>query len=155
MDIDGEEWIEEREVKEHQLGMLTQYFYGQLNLTSSFIKDKSLNITIHIEKEPSYFGFLLDVSEADIISTDGIKEIEDITDIILNFIIDIHNVSAYDYAFCDNEVSIEYSPEEFASIKNNIYSIAVIASNIQQLGKLDVKKSDWNIDGLTKRNLKL
>ena len=53
---------------------------------------------------------------------------------------------AFEYAFCDNEVEIEYSFQEI--LENNVeYSILVLNNS----DNLIVKLSSWRIDGLTNR----
>lgn len=157
-DIDGEDWIEYDSINTFQLdsvfSMLAEYYYGQLEVSSNVLGCNNLAITIRVEKEAEkdYFGFLLDISEEELIKFNSIDEINKVTERIIDFIIDIHSCSGYDYAICDNEAEIQYSPAEFGNLAKAIYSIAIIPSITNNSNVLKVIKSSWNIDGLTSRN---
>lgn len=56
----------------------------------------------------------------------------------------------FEYAFCDNEVDIEYSFREVLE-KNIEYSILVLNKG----DRLTIKLGPWRIDGLTSRTLSL
>jgi hypothetical protein len=150
-DMDGEEWIEVNVLNDDsRLDLLTEFFYGQLNLSSNIIDGKSLEIIIHIENKPNYYGFLLDIQEADLIKTNSIEELDYISDKLIKLMVDFYGVSGYDYAFCDHEANIEYSPNEFLMLEKNIYSITIITNHCKN--NLEIRKSNWHIDGLTKRS---
>ncbi|HHW37552.1 MAG TPA: hypothetical protein GXX18_10000 [Bacillales bacterium] len=155
-DIDGEEWIEytpnnNLEISE-SLNLIAKYYYGQVNVVCTFLGFSDLEVAVRIEKEKDYFGFLLDISEADVIKTHNVEVINRVTDQIINFIIDLYSVSGFDYAFCDNEAEIQYAPDEFCTLENDMYSIIVIPSFGEQDKALNVFKNNWHIDGLTARN---
>ncbi len=155
-DVDGEEWIEYNTLENYQIsemcGLLSKHFYGQLSLMCNYLGLDNFEVTIRIEKEEDYFGFLLDVREAELIKTGCLEEINSITEKIITFIKDLRNVLVYDYAFCDNEAEIKYSPREFGELKNDVYSIVIIPSFTEKEKSYNIIKSNWNIDGLTIRN---
>lgn len=157
-DIDGEEWIESDSLNTFQkdsiLTMLADNYYGQLEVSGNLLDCNSLVITIRVEKEAEedYFGFLLDISEEELIKTNSIDEINKITERIIDFMIDIHSYSGYDYAFCENEAEIQYSPKEFRNFEEGIYSVSIIPIKSNDPMGFNIIKSSWNIDGLTSRN---
>jgi len=155
-DMDGEEWIEYSSFKNYPISdlcsLLAEHYFGQLNLKCNLFGLENLEVTIRVEKEKDYFGFLLDIIETELIKTGSIEEINSITEKIINFITDLYKALAYDYAFCDNEAEIEYSPKEFKGLKDSVYSIAVMPLLGKQEKSFNVIKSNWHIDGLTIRN---
>jgi len=156
-DIDGEEWLEYDSLINLQMDSiyttLSENYYAQMEVNSSLFGCENITITIHIEKEEDedYFGFLLDIDEEELIKTNPVSEINSITEKIVDFIAGFYNYSAYDYAFCDNEAEIQYSPRDFKKIESSIYSIAVIPILDGNSNRLNVIRSNWNIDGLTSR----
>ena len=156
-DIDGEEWIEYDSlvgIKTDDIcNILAENYYGQVEIKSNLLRHKNLMITIRVEKEENeeYFGFLLDISEEALIKTNSVSEMNNITDEIEEFIQEFYKHSPYEYAFCDNEAEIQYSPIEFKKIKKSIYSIVAIPFLESNSSKVNIIRSNWNIDGLTSR----
>ena len=157
-DIDGEEWNEYDSLMNLQgdsiYAILAKNYYGQIEVNSNIFGCKNITIIIRIEKEEDedYFGFLLDIDEEELINTNSASEISNITEKIIDFITRFYNYSAYDYAFCDNEAEIKYSPIHFKKVERSIYSITVIPILDGNSNRLNVIRSNWNIDGLTSRN---
>lgn len=155
-DMDGEEWVEYSSFNNYQISdlcsLLAEHYFGQLNLECNLFELDNLEVTIRVEKEQDYYGFLLDMSETELIKTGDLEEIDDITEKIINFVTDLHKALIYDYAFCDNEAEIQHSPREFKELKNAVYSIVVIPTFEKQEKSFNVIKSNWHIDGLTIRN---
>lgn len=156
-DISGKEWIGYNYNNKCKIDdlcrLLIENYYGQLNLKCNLFGLNQLNITVHIEKEQDYFGFLLDISESELLKTGDLEEINNMTEKIIDFILDLHTTLTYDYAFCDNEAEFQYSPREFRRLKSAVYSIAVIPSIGKQENSFDVIKSNWHINGLTTRHV--
>lgn len=104
------------------------------------------NIIIKIKrKEGSYTGILFEIPEENF---DLACEI----DILEKKIIDALEQSIsdeFEYAFCDNEVDIEYSFREILE-KNIEYSILALNKS----DRLTIKLGSWRIDGLTSRKRK-
>ncbi|NFP49524.1 hypothetical protein FDF58_07570 [Clostridium argentinense] len=156
-DIDGEEWLEYDSLINLKVDSiyttLAENYYGQVEVNSSLFGHKNLTTTIRIEKEEDegYFGFLLDIDEEELIKTNLASEINSVTEKIVDFITGFYSYSAYDYAFCDNEAEIQYSPRHFKKIESSIYSISVIPTLDGNSNSLNIVRSNWNIDGLTSR----
>ena len=102
------------------------------------------NIIIKIQRrEGSYTGILFEIPEENF---DLACEI----DILEKKIVDVLEQSIsdeFEYAFCDNEVDIEYSFREILE-KNIEYSILVLNKS----DRLTIKLGSWRIDGLMSRN---
>lgn len=154
-DTDGEEWIEYNQFKNQQIGdlcdILTKNYYGQIVFESNILGIGDLEVSIRIEKEEDYFGYLLDISEIKLLKTRGIEELNSITERIITFIITLNKIIEFDYAFCDSEAEIQYSPSEVNDLRNNVHSIVVIPAFVEKEKKHEVIKSSWHIDGLTNR----
>lgn len=147
-DSDGERWIQQNSpnIDTTILEKLTQSYYGQINLLIDLFQLKDLNVEIKIEKSEEFFGLLLSFREDDILS-DYLKEsLDTITDRILKFVAEIYPILQFDYAFCDHEAEIEFSPKEFNAER---YSLSFLPD--LSTGKLNVLKSNWHINGLTER----
>jgi len=101
------------------------------------------NIIIKIKRvEGLYTGILFEVPEENF---DLACEIDVLEKRIIYMLEQIVS-GAFEYAFCDNEVEIEYSFQEI--LENNVeYSILVLNNS----DNLIVKLSSWRIDGLTNR----
>lgn len=155
-DFDGEEWAEYEFLNNFQMDsncdMLAEYFYGQLEIDCNLFGGISLKTIIRIEKEreEDYFGFLMDVSEEELIKSNSADEINRVTQEIIEFMTQFYSCSAYSYAFCDNEGEIQFSPKKFRDLENSIYSVTVMP-NLGSNNSLKVSKGNWNIDGLTTR----
>ncbi|WP_040214194.1 Imm64 family immunity protein [Clostridium polynesiense] len=155
-DFNGEEWAEYEFLNNFQMDsnceMLADYFYGQLEIDCNLFGGIRLKTILRIEKEKDedYFGFLMDLSEEELIKFNSADEINRVTEEIIEFMIQFYSCSAYNYAFCNNEGEIQFSPKKFREIENSIYSVTVIP-NLVSNNSLKVIKSNWNIDGLTSR----
>ncbi|MDD3172673.1 MAG: Imm64 family immunity protein [Herbinix sp.] len=152
-DMDGEEWIEYDSINNSQIDTLftslAEHYYGQIEMETNLFDLKNLTIIMRVVKEENddYFGLLLDVDENAFIT----NTVNVYTEKILNLITEFYNYSVYDYAFCDNEAEIKYSPKEFINLKESVYSLAILPVCNDISNKLRVIKSKWNIDGLTSR----
>lgn len=156
-DIEGEDWVEHRMLNTFSMDsistMLAKGYYGQLDISGDIL-DSRLVITIRIEKEKTgdYFGFLFDINEDELIKDNSLSELNKITEEIIGFMTEMYRYSNYDYAICDNEARIKYSPGEFRTLEEIIYSVSVKPHRSNGLISLVITKGDWNIDGLTSRN---
>lgn len=153
-DISGDEWIEHSLLSGYQIGnlcsLLAKYHYGQVSISCKLLGETHLDVTVRIHKEEDYFGFLLEVAEADLISARHREELDALTERIIYLIIDMHSFLSYHYAFCDNEAEVRYSPEVFGTLANDVYSVVVMPSGVDEK-PYSVVKSSWHIDGLTRR----
>ncbi|WDU84435.1 Imm64 family immunity protein [Caloramator sp. Dgby_cultured_2] len=128
--------------------MIATKFNAIIVVKSGIFGIKDNIIIIRVYKEINYFGFLIDIDEETIIKKIGINELEQK---ICDMIFDIYRVSEFDYAFCDNEAEIEFSPDEFKNLKEKIYSILVLPINGDKRLELKLIKSNWKIDGYSLR----
>ncbi|WP_184230525.1 Imm64 family immunity protein [Methanococcus maripaludis] len=126
---------------------LSNGYYGELTINSKRILNNDIDCTIRLEKQDQFFGFLIDISEEDILKNHSKEEIEEVTNVLISKIIEIYNYSKYSYAFCDQEAEISDFPLNFEKLRDN-YSILIIPD---QSFKFNILKSNWNIDGMTAR----
>lgn len=154
-DEDGNEWVEERlknniDIEEFY-SLLANGYFGQLHAVCNILNIQKLNVYIRIDKvDKNYFGLLLDISEEELIEESSVENINKVTDRIIGLLNDLYEVSGFNYAFCDNEAEIQYSPIEFQSIDEKVYSIVALPTTGEGK-KLLIIKSGWHIDGLTTR----
>lgn len=154
-DEDGNEWVEESLKNnidiENFYSLLANGFFGQLHVVCNILNIQNLNVYIRIEKvDKDYFGLLLDINEEELIGENSVENINRVTNRIIGLLNDLFEVSVFDYAFCDNEAEIQYSPIEFQSLNEKVYSIVAL-STTEDKKKLKIIKSDWHIDGLSTR----
>jgi len=154
-DTNGDEWVEKKVVtqvlSENTLHQLVNNYYGQIKIKCDILSKEDLIIDIYFKKlDSKNYGMLLCISDEQLFESNVNERVDLVTESIVNLIRQIYDVSIFDYAFCDNEVMIEYSLDELQSIRNPVYSILALP-NEEDKTKLQILKSDWNIDGLTPR----
>lgn len=132
--------------KNEILKKIVDYFYGEIEFFVDIFEMKKLKMILRIEKEDDLCGITLDIEESDLIHEHTVSNINIVTEKIIDFMIQVNTYLNYDYAVCDNELELKYSPEIIKNMKELKYSVLIIFD-----GKLKVMKSNWNIDGLTQR----
>ncbi|BCN29440.1 Imm64 family immunity protein [Anaeromicropila herbilytica] len=151
-DIYGDEWIEyelnDNTQIDNMLVLLAEHYFGQIEIETNLFDLMNLDITVHVEKEEGYFGFILDISESAFYK-DSLNMVNSYTDKFIDLMKKFYKCSAYNYAFCDNEAEIKYSPLAFRNLNKRVYSLAILPVHNNNLR---VIKSEWNIDGITNRN---
>ncbi|SDG59688.1 Immunity protein 64 [Fontibacillus panacisegetis] len=147
-DYDGESWIEldYPNMDTTFIDKMTKSYFVQIQSCLDLFQIEQLKTDIRIEKYDEFFGLLLLFNEDEILPNYSIESLEKITNSIINFIVEVHPVLNFDYAFCDHEAEIEYSPKEFKPEK---YSLSFLPNLTN--GVLGVRKSSWEINGLTER----
>lgn len=147
-DNDGESWIEldYPNMDTTFIKKMAKSYYVQIQSCIDLFQMEQLKIEIRIEKYDEFFGLLLLFNEDEILPNYSIESLEKITNTIINFILEVHPVLKFDYAFCDHEAEVEYSPKEFKPEK---YSLSFLPNLTN--GVLGVRKSSWHINGLTER----
>lgn len=151
-DDDGNEWVEDsldNKCVDDFYSSLCNGYFGELHIFSNILNVQKLNVYLRVEKAKKYFGLLLDISEEELIGVNSSENINRITDKIIEFLNELYKSSVFEYAICDNEVEIQYSPEEFKSISEAVYSIVALPEKNRE--SLKIIKSSWHIDGLTTR----
>lgn len=142
LDIDGDNYIQ-KEISINDLDdEIVNNYYGQIFFKSSFL-GFSNNLILTIYKELNFFGFLIDLNENEIRSLLYLE----LENKLINHIKDNSLKLNFDYAFCENEGEIEYHPleVEFGYVE---YSVLFINKE----GNIIIKKADYLLDGITKRN---
>lgn len=156
-DKDGIKWVEDSFTNgleiEKVSSLLSKNYFGQLNVICNILNMKKLNICVTMKNtDKNYFGILLDIAEDDLMGVISNENIDIITERIIYLLKDLYEVSDFDYAFCDNEAEILYSPSEFQSLNEKVYSVVALPI-IKGEKKIVIVKSNWNIDGLTTRTI--
>jgi len=154
-DPDGDEWVEEKAILQtltkNILYQLVGNYYGQVNVVCDLLSEKNLKIDIYFKKlDSKNLGVLLNISDEQLFESGINERIDSVTETIINLIRQIYDITNFDYAFCDNEATIEYSLDELKAIENPIYSILALP-NKRDKKELQIIKSNWHIDGLTLR----
>lgn len=147
-DMEGENWVEldKPNLDSTLLEKLTNSYFGQMQLSVDLFQIKNLQVGIRIEICEEYSGLLLSFKENQIFPDYSIKELEVMTDKIIDFVIEIFPVLNFTYAICDHEAEIEFSPNEFKPEKYSLSFTPDVSA-----GTLNVRKSGWHINGLSER----
>src|SRR3990167_2447588 len=150
-DKDGNQWteitIDNNAEMELFYEKITKGYYGQINLLCDLFNKTGIKTILRINNlHDNYFDFLLDIPEEQIIETHSTSYLNLITEKIIRFMLDAYRLTNFDYAVCDNEVEIKYSPTEIKLMNKKLYSIALFPSEDK---KVRVFTSDCHIDGLT------
>lgn len=152
VDEDGKTWtrIAGEELNDlNIINSLVKGFNGEVLLDYFAVTGhEAIELTLRIINEDMYFGFIMDFEEAVVIPRYSLHGFERM---IVQILRNMYNVSRYDYAFCDHEAEIEYSPSEFCKLKEDVYSLYVLPVKLGESQNLLVNESSWAIDGLTLR----
>jgi len=152
-DKEGKKWIQRvitnnGEISSYYEG-LGKYFYGSIGMKVEVFNRAGINIVLRVEKAESYFGFLIDFNESEILSTSSIEELEMTTNEIISLIESLRTVSRFDYGFCDHEAEIEHLLNQ--ELLEEVYSVVYLSHEISNNGKPKIIRSKWHIDGVTAR----
>lgn len=151
-----EEWIETEYIEENGFIEAWKILNTKMFSTGKVyykVADKEYSIIISIKwKEKVWKGILFEIPEEELLLGDySYNNLENITAKIINEVILLRNNMRFDYAFCDNEVDIEYSFSEIQEMEKNVYSVLIKTDVFKEP---IVELSTWCIDGLTTRKLK-
>lgn len=145
IELDGNNWNESVENQNNLSNMLDVCFENDMAqmLIDYQLNDKKIKgILLRIERlENDSVGFCADIPENNFGEYKNIDLIEQKIESELKKLVKL----GFSYAFCDNEVYLEYPIDEVLKNKNT-YSILVINNNLQSY------HSNWKIDGLSPRN---
>lgn len=151
-DIDGSNWIEDTSLKKCPIGnissiMIDNYF-GNITINAPIfdVKDIDFNVSMSVLAQGD-FGFLLEIDIDQLFKVGDKPALEDFTGKIIELCKNIFSEVSYQYSFCDHEVGIEYSWNEFETISEDVYSVVVVPAKEAFI----VKLASWEIDGLTSR----
>lgn len=128
--------------------MMIDNFLGKTNITAMIFNNKQINFDISVFKfSKGDFGFLIEIDINQLFKVGDREELEKCSFMIIKFCETVFDIIEYRYSFCDHEVGIEYTWDEFKQFNEDIYSISVIPQN----NEYDIKLASWEIDGLTNR----
>lgn len=144
-DIDGEKWFE-KSVKyefmtDKDYDVITKNYYGNLLM---FCPLKGINnqmVNINLYEGDTFFGYLIELFDINKRDIDYEKIEASLVDFITNCGI------PFEYAFCENEGEIEFSPDEL-NVEDTNYSILI--TNNQKEG-FNIVRGQYLIDGKTLR----
>jgi len=148
----GVQWVNNKIVDMSQIkdfiNIFISKYYGKIHLMCNLFNKNNIQIDISYKVlNHNSFGVLLEIPETQLLDNTALTNI---SNSIVEFIIQVHKISSFDYSFCDNEAEIEYSSDEFELINSPIYSVVVSFYNNREV---IIKFSSWHIDGLTKREI--
>ncbi|MDH6564188.1 hypothetical protein M2166_003021 [Bacillus sp. TBS-096] len=140
-DPDGETWIEHR-VKENIIkdddfsGYYTEF---ELSGRSSDRK----GMTINIQKETGFVGFVLSLNWTEVVSHDVIH----LQQKIIRCLVDLYHTMTFEYAFIGHEIEVEIHPDEFEKClqDQDAFPVALIGKG----NHIDIYYGDVAIDGLS------
>ncbi len=140
-DPDGETWIE-HSVKENIIkdddfsGYYTEF---ELSGLSSKLKE----MTINIQKETGYVGFVLCLKWGEVFSHDVVHLQQD----IVRCVVELYHTLPFEYAFIGHEIEVEIRPDEFEKClqKHHDFPVGLIGKG----DYIDIYYGDVAIDGLS------
>ncbi|MGE8138447.1 Imm64 family immunity protein [Bacillus safensis] len=138
-DTDGETWIEhsikENIIKENDFSG----YYIEFELSGSKLND----MTINIQKEAGYVGFVLSLNWTEVVSHDVIHLQQE----IIHCLVDLYHTFTFEYAFIGHEIEVEIPPNEFEKclLEQHAFPVALIGKG----DHLDIYYGDVAIDGLS------
>ena len=158
-DIDGNDWIEFKfdELADIQEAyrFASEGYMGQIDLATSLITSNEIHASVRVEKEVDYFGILVDFAEDDFLKSNDPAVLNAADDLMIKFMNELYEVLKYNYAFCDNEAELQFSPNEIQCLTKEMYSILVMPNNSGINSVTNVFRSNWYLNGLTSRNVRI
>ncbi|WP_319025958.1 Imm64 family immunity protein [Bacillus safensis] len=147
MDPDGETWIE-HSVKENIIkdddfsGYYTEF---ELSGRSSDRK----GMTINIQKETGFVGFVLSLNWTEVVSHDVIH----LQQKIISCLVDLYHTMTFEYAFIGHEIEVEIHPDEFEKCLQDQHAFPVAL--IGKGNHIDIYYGDVGIDGLSSQERRM
>ncbi|MGA3880077.1 Imm64 family immunity protein [Bacillus pumilus] len=140
-DPDGETWIEHN-VKENIIkddAFSGYYMEFELSGLSSKLKE----MTINIQKETGYVGFVLCLKWGEVVSHDVVHLQQD----IIRCVVELYHTLPFEYAFIGQEIEVEIHPDEFEKClqKHHDFPVGLIGKG----DYIDIYYGDVAIDGLS------
>ena len=150
-DENGDKWNEEiiNDYSAYSVAsIMVDNYFGRTNITAAIFNDEQINFDVSVHKFPQGdFGFLIEITLDQLSKHLRKEELEISTYRIINFCKTVFSTIEYRYAFCDHEVPIEYTWDEFKQFDKCMYSISVIPHN----DAIDIKLAPWEIYGFINR----
>lgn len=145
LDPDGETWIE-HSVKENILKDDDfSGYYTEFELSGSKLND----MTINIQKETGYVGFVLSLNWTEVVSQDVIHFQQE----IIRCLVGIYHTITFEYAFIGHEIEVEIHPNEFEKclLEQHAFPVALIGKG----DHIDIYYGDVAIDGLSSQERRI
>ncbi|MEH7792998.1 Imm64 family immunity protein [Bacillus safensis] len=146
-DTDGETWIEQS-VKENIIkdddfsGYYTEF---ELSGLGSKLKE----MTINIQKEADYVGFVLCLKWAEVVAHDVVHFQQG----IVRCLVELYHTLPFEYAFIGHEIEAEIHPDEFEKClqEQHAFPVALIGKG----NHIDIYYGDVAIDGLSSQERRI
>lgn len=141
LDPDGETWIEhsvkENIIKDDDFSG----YYTEFELSG--ISSDRKGMTINIQKETGFVGFVLSLNWTEVVSHDVIHLQQE----IIHCLVDLYHTFTFEYAFIGHEIEVEIPPNEFEKclLEQHAFPVALIGKG----DHLDIYYGDVAIDGLS------
>ncbi len=134
-----------RDLMEKDCQLIMNCEYGSILFMCAFLGVKNQMMKITYYKEKTHFGFLMEIFEDPFKKKINYHQLEDS---LLDYIKVCYEILSFDYAICDNDGKIEFSPDDIFDEEFQ-YNLLVLPNK----KGLAVKKGDYLIDGETKRGI--
>ncbi|AMM99270.1 Imm64 family immunity protein [Bacillus pumilus] len=138
-DSDGEIWIEQS-IKENIIKDDNfSGYYTEFELSGSKLND----MTINIQKETGYVGFVICLKWTEVVSHDVIHLQQE----IIRCLVNLYHTIMFEYAFIGHEIEVEIHPDEFEKClqEQHAFPVALIGKG----DHIDIYYGDVAIDGLS------
>ncbi|MCM2985976.1 Imm64 family immunity protein [Bacillus safensis] len=144
-DSDGEIWIEQS-IKENIIKDDNfSGYYTEFELSGSKLND----MTINIQKETGYVGFVICLKWTEVVSHDVIHLQQE----IIRCLVDLYHTFTFEYAFIGHEIEVEIHPNEFEKclLEQHAFPVALIGKG----NHIDIYYGDVAIDGLSSQERRM
>ncbi|WP_144519768.1 Imm64 family immunity protein [Bacillus pumilus] len=138
-DSDGEIWIEQS-IKENIIKDDNfSGYYTEFELSGSKLND----MTINIQKETDYVGFVICLKWTEVVSHDVIH----LQQKIIRCLVNLYHTITFEYAFIGHEIEVEIHPDEFEKClqEQHAFPVALIGKG----DHIDIYYGDVAMDGLS------
>ncbi|MEK5460833.1 MULTISPECIES: Imm64 family immunity protein [Bacillus] len=146
-DPDGETWIEhsvkENIIKDDDFSG----YYTEFELSG--ISSDRKGMTINIQKETGFVGFVLSLNWTEVVSHDVIHLQQE----IIRCLVDLYHTFTFEYAFIGHEIEVEIHPNEFEKclLEQHAFPVALIGKG----DHIDIYYGDVAIDGLSSQERRI
>ncbi|MGG1961593.1 Imm64 family immunity protein [Bacillus pumilus] len=144
-DPDGEMWIE-HSIKENLMKDDDfSGYYTEFELSGSKLND----MTINIQKETGYVGFVISLKWTEVVS----HEVIHLQQGIIRCLVDLYHTLMFEYAFIGHEIEVEIHPDEFEKClqKQHAFPVALIGKG----DHIDIYYGDVAMDGLSSQERRM
>ncbi len=144
-DPDGEMWIE-HSIKENLMKDDDfSGYYMEFELSGSKLND----MTINIQKEAGYVGFVISLKWTEVVSHEVIL----LQQGIIRCLVDLYHTLMFEYAFIGHEIEVEIHPDEFEKClqKKHAFPVALIGKG----DHIDIYYGDVAMDGLSSQERRM